>query len=89
MISLSKIICKTSLDIDTYMLLRHLMYLPKGYMKLRNIKAERYVAFQNDPRIILNHCHQNAYIELDEESIQLTECGLTYYLESNNSAEVW
>ena len=85
MLSLSNGFSKSYLNVDALTLLRYLMYLPGGNVKIKNIKSSRHMDFYNDPRIILSYCYQKSYIELYDSYIQLTEYGLSYYLKFQSS----
>lgn len=89
MLPSAKLTRDDSLEIDTLILLRDLTYLLKGRMKIKMIKSSRYVTFNNDPRVILGHCHQESYVKLNEDNIQLTDFGLEYYLTCQNNRQIW
>jgi hypothetical protein len=69
-----------SIKSDVIYLLHELMYQPKGNMKLSEIRKKHILWLNWEPRILLMYCSQKSFINLDEESAQLTDLGLDYYL---------
>ncbi len=70
---------------DTVVLLHELMYRPRGNIALKEIRRHAFPYFNNEARVVLIHCAQNSFIEVSDRSIQLTDCGLDYYLKNVNS----
>lgn len=83
-ISFKNILNNVSIDSDAIYLLHELMYQPSGNMRLTEMRKIHSSWLNSEPRIVLMHCMQNAFVSLEHEHIQLTELGLSHYLANSN-----
>ncbi|PNI01543.1 hypothetical protein C1N32_20280 [Vibrio diazotrophicus] len=63
---------------DVILLLHELMHKPRGNMKLSEMRRAQSVTVE--PRVLLLYCAPKAFINLEHETVQLTDEGLDYYL---------
>lgn len=63
-------------------LLHDLMYQPQGNINLCKLKQKHSHRLVHDLRYVLAYCTQKSFIILDNESAQLTDVGLDYYLKN-------
>lgn len=71
---------------DVIHVLHTLMYQPRGNMSLRELRRyHRTDDVKNEPRVVLIHCVQNSFVQVNGRRVQLTDFGLDYYLENVES----
>lgn len=77
------------IELDAFRLLHHLMYLPKGEMSLHSIRQVEYSDITTDARVVINYCMIHSFIKINQDRIELTNCGLDHYLLANNDPSIW
>lgn len=65
---------------DVIVLLHELMHKPKGNIKLSEMRRAHSFMTTVELRVLLLYCAQKSFINLEHETVQLTDEGLDYYL---------
>lgn len=74
------ILSRMPMKSDIICLLHELMYQPQGNMRLNDVRKAQSLKLKVDARIVLMYCSQHSFVSIEQESIQLTDVGLNYYL---------
>ncbi len=69
-----------TVDSEVFSVLHELAQIPGTSVGFKKLQRKLSAGINNDVKKLMLYCSQQAYVEYDGNSVQLTDAGLRYYL---------